>query len=161
MNAWLEGRKSKSATRFDALSAAVTLEGYAITCADRISNHNLATSSAGHAGSYLAEVPDLPELPIVIGFLRPQRASVANKLMIFPQESRQADQAVAFWWDATGDIDQVREVAVAEAAKIGLKALIIAVELRKAFKLPERNLIFGKYNVRKTLQENLMNEANA
>jgi hypothetical protein len=158
MNAWLESRKSKHATRFDALSAAVSLEGYAINCADRISDHNLATSSGGHAGSYLADIPELPELSVVVGFLQPKRASVANKLMIFPQEARQASQAVAFWWDVTADIEQTREAAVQEAAQIGLKALAIAKELRSAFKLPERHLIFGSFNVRKTLQENIKKE---
>lgn len=136
INAWLESRKSKHATRFDALSAAVTLEGYAFTCADKISDHDLAEISDGYAGSYLSSVPDLPELQVVVGFLQPKKAAVANQLMIFPQEVKQADQYIAFWWDVTADPDQVRDAAVGQVAIIGLKALDLAKEIREAFKLP-------------------------
>lgn len=155
MNAWLESRKSKHVTRLDALSAAVSLEGYAIACADRVADHNLAINSGGHTGSYLSDVPELPELPVAIGFLQPKRASVANKLMIFPQEVRQANQAITFWWNLTGDIEETREAAVSETALIGLKALEISAELRNSFKLPERGLTFGELNIQATLQENI------
>jgi hypothetical protein len=155
VNAWLENRKSRTATRLDALSAAVTLEGYAINCADKISNHKLAVDSDGHAGAYLGSVPELSEVKIVIGFIHPKKAFVANKLMIFPQEIRQADQVVAFWWDVTADIEQVREVVVCEVAKVGLRAHALAAELRSAFGLPSRGLVFGKFDVYHTLKKGL------
>lgn len=152
INAWLDSRKSKHATRFDALSTAVALEGYALTCADKMSDHNLALSSNGHAGSFLGSVPELPELSVVAGFLHPKKASVANRLMIFPQEIRQADQYIAFWWDVAADVDQTRSVAVGEVAQIGLNALVLATDIREAFKLPIRELVFGEFNVRQMLE---------
>lgn len=155
INAWLENRKSKHATRFDALNAAVTLEGYAVTCADKISDHDLALSSDGHAGSFLGSVPDLPEMSVVAGFLRPKKASVANRLMIFPQEVRQADQYIAFWWDVTADVDQMRNAAVTQVAQIGLKALELATDMRGVFNLPSRILVFGNFNVRQSLENSV------
>jgi hypothetical protein len=98
INAWLEARRSRWNTRLDALRAAITLEGYAVTCADKIADHGNAVSSAGHAGSLMGSVPDFPEVTVAAGFLRPRRASVANRLLVFPQEVRQADQAASFWW---------------------------------------------------------------
>jgi hypothetical protein len=161
MNAWLESRKTKHATRFDALSAAVSLEGYAITCAERVADHKIASASGGHAGAYLADIPDFEQISISVGFIHPSKASVANKLMIFPQEVRQASQAVAFWWDVTGDIEETREAAVSEASRIGLRALGIAKELRFYFNLPERALIFGEFDVSATLQENVKQDSSS
>jgi hypothetical protein len=161
INAWLDSRKSKHATRFDALSAAVTLEGYALTCADKIADHDLALSSDGHAGAFLGSVPEFPKLSVVAGFLRPKKASVANRLMIFPQEIRQADQQIAFWWDVTADVEQMRVAAVVQVSQIGLKALDLAIDIRDAFKLPTRELVFGKYNVRKTLEANIREHSDA
>ncbi|MBI1309806.1 hypothetical protein GC176_00750 [bacterium] len=107
LNAWLDSRKARHETRFNALAAAVTLEGYAITCAEKLCDHDLADSSDGHAGTHLASVPALPDLAVVTGFLRsdflmflvrPRKADIADRLLTFPQEVRQADQAVSFWW---------------------------------------------------------------
>lgn len=152
-NAWLEGRKTKWSTKLDALTGAVALEGYAITCADKLADHQTAMSSCGHAGSLIGSVPDLPQLSVVAGFLRPRKASVANRLLVFPQNVRQADQAAAFWWNVVGDMDAARNATVLHTARIGLEALSLARELRAAFDLPSRELIFGAYDVRKVLEK--------
>ena len=155
ITAWLERGRTKHTTRFDALSAAVALEGYAIQCADRLSDHELAVSSGGHAGAPIGNVPELPELSVVAGFLRPKKASIANRIMVFPQEIRQADQYVAFMWDVTADIEEVRDAAVSKAASMGLQALLLAEDIRSAFKLPARELEFGKFDVRAVLERSL------
>ena len=161
INAWLDNRKSKHATRFEALSAAVTLEGYALVCADKIADHDLALSSDGHAGTFLGSVPEFPELSIVAGFLRPKKASVANRLMIFPQDIRQADQQITFWWDVTADEEQTRAEAVMQVSQVGIKALDLALDIREAFKLPARELVFGNYDVRQTLTANIKEHSDA
>lgn len=153
INAWLDARKSRHSTRLDALRAAVALEGYAITCADKISEHEDAVASDGHSGTPLASVPNVPELSVGPGFLRPRRAAVVNQLLIFPQEVRQADQAASFWWDVVGDMDATRNEAVWQTARMGLHALNLASDIRKAFALPRRELIFGEHNVRGLLDE--------
>lgn len=153
INEWLDSRKSKRATRLDALSTAVALEGYAITCADKLADHDTAVQSEGAAGAFIGTVPKLPNLPVVSGFLGTQKASVANRLMVFPQEIDQADQAARFWWDVVGDRDAARAAAVGQVAKVGLQSLNLARDIRAAFKLPNRDLVFGKYDVYKVLQE--------
>lgn len=155
INAWLEARKDKHSTRFEALSVAVSLEGYTITCADLLSGHDLAMSSGGHAGSYMGRVPPLPELSLTAGFLKPYRAKVAGRLMAFPQEVRQADQVAAFLWGVTADVDAVRESSAAQVAKMGMKAIELAKDIRKAFGLPKRELVFGKYDIHESLINSL------
>lgn len=153
INYWLQSRKERHVTRFDALTATISLEGYAISCADKLSDHDLARSSDGHAGNYMGSLPELPELSVVAGFLKPEKARVADRLMFFPYEVRQADQVAAFLWQVTTDVDAVRETSAAQAAKMGLRALELASDIRKAFKLPQRSVVFGVFDVRKILEE--------
>jgi hypothetical protein len=153
INFILEHRKAKQASKIEALTIAISLEGYAITCADKLVDHDTATSSGGHAGSLLASLPDLPPLSVVAGFLRPGRESIANKIMTFPQEVRQADQLVSFWWDVVGDEDAMRQAAVYQVAQMGLQSLNLASEIRTEFNLPIRDLIFGEYDVRQILEK--------
>lgn len=153
INEWQHSRRVKHSARFEALSAAVLLEGYAIECAERISDHDLAVDSAGHAGAFLGKVPDLPRLCVAASLLRPRKAALADRLMTFPQDARQADQFVAFWWDVTADTEEAREAAVTKAAQIGVQAAHLASALRTEFKLPPRNLLFGQFDVRKALEK--------
>lgn len=155
VNAWLESRREKHSTRFKALSAAVTLEGYAIACAEAISHNDLAEQSLGHAGAFMGGVPELPSISVPAGFLKPAKAKVADRLMVFPQKIRQADQWVGLQWDFTAEVEAVREAAVEQSAQIGLAAIGLASDIRKTFKLPERQLIFGFFDVEKTLRKNL------
>ena len=153
INFWLQSRKERHVTRFDALTAAIILEGYAISCADKLSNHALAKASDGHAGTFMESLPELPKLSIVAGFLKPARARVADRLMFFPYEVRQADQVATFLWDVTTDVDAVREASVAQAAKMGLYALDLSADIREAFKLPKRKIVFGAFDVREVLEK--------
>ena len=109
INAWLENRREKHSTRFEALSAAVTLEGYAITCAEAIFHNGLAEQSLGHAGAFMGSVPKFPTITVPAGFLKPEKAKVADRLMVFPQEIRQADQWVGLQFDFTAEVEAVRE----------------------------------------------------
>ncbi|WP_431024180.1 hypothetical protein [Halomonas sp. H5] len=155
INAWLESRRERHSTRFEALSAAVTLEGYAITCAEAISHNDIAEQSLGHAGAFMGSVPEFPTISVPAGFLKPEKAKVADKLMVFPQEIRQADQWVGLQWDFTAEVEAVREAAVEQSAQMGLSAIELASNIRKAFNLPERKLIFGVFDVEKTLRKAL------
>ncbi|OLO09171.1 hypothetical protein BTW08_02895 [Salinicola sp. MH3R3-1] len=153
INAWLENRKDRQATKFDALSAAVSLEGYAITCAENLADHDLAKASDGHAGSFIGRVPDLPDLSVVAGFIKPQKAEIAHRLMVFPQEVRQADQVAAFLWDVAVDVEATRAAAADQAARMGLYASELAKDIRRVFLLPKRDLVVGEFDVNKVLKE--------
>lgn len=151
---WRESWKNKRSTKLEALNIAVILEGYVIRCADRIAAHETAVSSEGYAGSYMGSVPNYPELKISAGFLRPRKAALANNLLVFPQTVEQADQEAAFWWDVVGDLDAARNAAKICSARVGLSSITLAKEIREAFDLPGRKLIFGKYDIQGVLEEN-------
>ena len=76
-------------------------------------------------------------MSIVAEFIRPRKALVANRLLVFPQEVSQADQFVAFWWDVTAGVDETRQAAAYKAAETGLQALVLAKDIRKALNFPE------------------------
>lgn len=151
INAWLETRKSKQATKLDALKVAIELEGFALDCADKLQEHGTAISSQGLAGAILGRMPDMPQLNIAVGFLRPKKAKVANRLLIFPQEYAQAEQTLSFWWDVVGDPEYNTTEVTNQTAMIGLKAIKLAQDIRAAFKLPNRELVFGNYEVKSIL----------
>jgi hypothetical protein len=158
INAWLESRKSTWSTKLDALKTAVSLEGYAITCADKLTDHGTAVSSKGHAGSFMGGVPEFPELSVAVGFLKTKKASVANRLLVFPQEIYQAEQYVSGYWDCVGDPEGTREAAVEQVAKMGKQSLDLAKDIRSAFDLPNRELVFGQYSVHDVLEEYTKND---
>ena len=153
---WLQGRKSKQNARYDALAAAVALEGYAIECATAVINHDLVGESDGHAGAPMSKIPNVPELPkitVVAEFLRPDKAALASQLLSLPQLVLQAQQHVEFLWDVTGEPEIAAETLGKEAAKVALGALGLAKGLRKEFALPSRDLTFGTFDVEKTLKD--------
>lgn len=51
VNEMLKVRRDRPSERLGALKAAVTLEGYALHCAEKVADHKTAIDSAGHAGS--------------------------------------------------------------------------------------------------------------
>ena len=78
---------------------------------------------------------------------------------MLPQELKQAQQHVSFWWEVVGDPDCYHNAAVDQSAKVGVKALALASDLRSAFQLPPRELVFGDYDVHKVLSENIRDSA--
>lgn len=158
---WWQSRRHRSSTRFEALKVAVLLEGYAMACAKKISDHGTAVSSDGHAGEYMASVPQLPELQITAGLLQPKKASVGNALVVFPQLVEQAEQEAEFWLDVVGDIDCARNAATKSSGRLGLQSIELASQIRQAFSLPDRKLVFGSYDVKNTLKDAAASTANA
>ncbi len=161
INEWLRSRVAKQTARFDALAAAVSLEGYGISCAQAIINHDLVYDSEGHTGAPLPRVPELPDLPrisVVAEFLRPRKGALIDRVLSLPQKIHQAQQHVEFWWDVTADREDTSDVLAKHAAGIGLEAIDLAADLRTDFDLPSRDLVFGELDVRRTLQERLTHE---
>jgi hypothetical protein len=106
----------------------------------------------------MGRVPDFPELSVAVGFLKKKKASVANRLLVFPQEIYQAKQHVAAYWDCVGDPEGTTEVAVEQVAKMGSQSLALAKDIRFAFNLPCRELVFGPFSVHDILKEYAKNE---
>ena len=63
-------------------------------------------------------------------------------------------------WDVSADVEVARSIAVSEVAHIGLKALVIATEIRSVFRFPIRELVFGEFNVRQTLESSSKEKIN-
>jgi hypothetical protein len=155
---WLQARTSKQNARFDALTAAIALEGYAIESAAAVINHDLVRQSDGHAGAPIQKVPDIPELPriTVVGeFLRPRKAALASRMLSLPQHAFEAQQHVEFIWEVTGEPSEAAEIIGKESAKVALGAVNLARDLRKQFDLPSRDLRFGNLDVEESLQETI------
>jgi len=159
LTAWRDVRNEKRITRVDALRAAVAIEGYAIECAHTIADHENAESSDDYVGKRIRAVPALPDFTLTVGLLQPRKAAIAHRLAVFPQEIKQAEQSAAFWWDVTADMEIARTATVHGTARVGLEGLAIADELRAAFKLPSRCLVFGPFDVRKCLVSALPRDA--
>lgn len=154
ITAWSERRAVRKQTRFDALKAAVVLEGYAIECFNSGEKHKLAFESDGHAGELLNKVPEIPTIQIVSGFLQPKKAAVADKLMKFPQELLQENQSIEFCWDIA-EHEMALDAALKSVSKMGIEALDIALELREIFKLPTRRLVIGTHDIKAILTERI------
>lgn len=152
LNSWLESRKARRFEKLDALKIAVALEGYAIGCADKIGDHRTAESSDGHAGRYMANLPSLPDMDVSPGLWNGRKVNAVGDMLIFTQEICQAEQRVVFWWDVVGDMECVRNEAVEQSAKMGLRSIEIASNIREAFGLPERELVFGEYEIKAVLK---------
>lgn len=162
INEWLRSRSAKQTAKYEALKAAVSLEGYGISCAQAIISHDVVADSGGHAGATLSRVPDLPDIPkvaVVAEFLRPRKGALMDRMLSFPQKIEQAQQHVDFWWDVTADREDTLDVLVKHAAGIGLEAVHLAADLRAAFNLPSRELVFGRLDVRETLQQKVSSDA--
>ncbi len=149
INAWIESWKSRRSTKLDALTVAVELDGYAMTCSEKLSEHDVASISDGSVGNYLGRVPDLPELYMGAGFFCRRKANPANRILVFPQEVCQVDQPISFWWNV-GEPGAMRSVAEKQVAKIGFMSSNLASELGEEFNLSGRDLssettMFEKY----------------
>lgn len=156
INEWLRSRSAKQTAKYDALEAAVVLEGYGASSARAIINHDLVAESGGHAGAPLRRVPELPDLPrvkVVAEFVRPRKGALMDRMLSLPQMVEQAQQFVDFWWDVTADPEDTSDVLATQSALVGAEAVDLAAALRAEFGLPNRELVFGTFDVKETLQE--------
>ncbi len=143
---WRHKRSRTESARHLAIRIAFELEGYAIDCAEKANDHQLACSSAGHAGTYLGTVPAPPSLPESTAYSLID-ADVLEAILDFPQRCKMASSEAAFWWDAVGDMDCVRTAASGNTIKMGALAIRIAQRLRQRHRLPTRDLTFGEWDI--------------
>jgi hypothetical protein len=151
---WRQFRSREDSVRHLSLRLAFHLEGYAIECANKIGDHELATDSDGHAGRYLGSVPQPPALPESTAFML-IKAELLEAILDFPQRCQMADEETRFVWEVVGDPDSVRTAAQENAVKMGEHALYLAGRIRRECKLPKRDLTFGKWNAHKFFETEL------
>jgi hypothetical protein len=61
-------------------------------------------------------------------------------VLSMPNELALADQAISFWWDVVGDQDCMQTEANHQSGRSGLKAWLLAAELRKRCRIPASTL---------------------
>ncbi len=143
---WRHRRSRKDRIRHLALRIVFSLEGYAIECGEKLSDHKLAMDHDGQAGKYMSNVPQPPSFPDSLDYAL-MKSEILEAILDFPQRCQMADREPAFWWDVIADIDCVRNAASENTVKMGVRAIQLAQRIRKEYKLPERNLTFGKWDI--------------
>jgi len=151
--ALIERRKNKLSNQLSALKSAITLEGYAIDCANALSKHELAESSNGCAGTLLSRPLELPTFEIDPSLLALSKGRVADSMLTLEQEYQQANQTLEFLWDVSADPEECVEEGRIQARKLGALALALARDIRIASKLPKRAMNIGGFDVCKSLTE--------
>lgn len=120
--------KRKRQSSFSALYLAIALESYASECSTTISESETFEASDGYAGKPHGNVPDLPEFSSSIDW-QPLGIAATTKAMSFSVEVRNTQAMIRDAWEF-GDEDEVVLEVREEAARLGIKALAIASELR-------------------------------
>ena len=143
---WRHRRSRKDRIRHLALRIVFSLEGYAIECGEKLNDHMLATDNDGHAGTYMVTVPQPPAFPDSLDYAL-IKSDILEAILDFPQRCTMAGREPAFWWDVIADIDCVRNAAAENTIKMGEHAIRLALQIRKEYKLPQRDLTFGKWNI--------------
>ena len=127
---WWKANKDGS---YDALYLALALESYAGTCASALSESETYESSEGHAGSPHGSVPDLPDYPSSIEW-KPLGIKQTTDAMSFRVEIETAKAMIHDHWEFLDEEDVVPLVRE-RVARLGQKALNLAIEFRKAWNI--------------------------
>ncbi len=147
-------RQRADAAEYLALQLAFLLEGYAIDCAGKVSDHSMAVSSEGHVGKEIGAVPASPSFPESDAYKLLDRA-ILNDLLDFPQRCRMAQEAAMAWWDVVGDEDACSTAMLENTLSMGGAAIEIAKGLRKKYALGDRSLKFGEWDIESFFVEEL------
>lgn len=121
--------KSERDGKFSALYLAIALEDYADKCSSLISDSQNYQNSDGHAGSPRGNLDHMPDFPSAIEW-KPLGIKDATKAMSFRVEVASTQSMISGHWEF-GDEEDVPPVVREEAARLGMKALDLAIALRK------------------------------
>ena len=142
--------KSKLEGSFSALYLAIALEAYADKCSSLISDSQNYDSSDGNAGAARGNLDDMPEYPEAIEW-KPLGIKDATKAMSFRVEVDTTKSMISGHWEF-GDDEDVPPVVREEAARLGIKALNLAIALRKKWGI-EAVAYVGDWNVKSYLND--------
>jgi hypothetical protein len=153
-------RKRTDSLQYLALRLAFIFEGYAISCAEKESDHSTAVEHDGHAGRLLGSVPDAPTLPEsdAYEFLDSDILSDAFDL---PQRVMMADRFASFWWDTVGDRDSFYTEVGHQTLQMGAMAMEVAGKIRRRYRLPARPLVIGTWDIGAYLKDEVRKIAEA
>lgn len=151
LTAFIDSRKTNKDGSFAALYLAVALESYASDCLSVLSDSENYESSDGHAGSAHGNVPDLPDYPASIEW-KPFGIKRTTEAMSFRVEVVSAKAMLSDFWDVVGDEDEIVPVMRQETARLGKKALRLAIEFRASWDIPPVDYE-GDWNIKTRLDD--------
>lgn len=135
---------------FSGLYLAIALESYAGDCAAKISDSENYESSGGHAGSPQGNIGDLPDYPATMEW-KPFGIKGTTQALSFRVEVETTKTMIRDSWEF-GDEDDIVPLVREEAARLGVKALTLAIDIRKQWKIDPVDYS-GEWNVRQYLDE--------
>jgi len=140
--------------KYLALRLAFLFEGYAVDCADKLADHNLADESGAHAGSFIGKVPEIISLPLEGGHKLLDQG-LLNDIFDFPQRCIMANRNAMFWEEVVGDRDCCTNALAQNTVDMGARAMDIGKRLREMYKLDFRQLSYGDFDMGKFLEGEL------
>lgn len=152
---WSERRSTGRAAHYLAVRVVCVLDQYVERCAEVVSDDGLSFGQRNPDGCLEPQVP-LPGAPIFpedvdwksIGH------DLMYRLLSMPAEVEEADQVIEFVGSAVAfppDYDEFFEERSYQYGRIGLKASELADELRKIYRIPQRER--GNWNPIEKLSE--------
>jgi len=150
----VQKEEQKTVVKYLALRLAFLFEGYAVECADKAGDQQLAYDSEGTAGRFIGQVPVMPPLPLEDNhkFLD---HNILNDIYDFPQRCVMANQNAMFWEEVVGDRDSCTNALGINTIKMGVRAINIGNQLRKMYNLSPRLLGYGEFDVENFLKKEL------
>ena len=132
LRGWVADRRE---ARTLALLISASLEKFALECANAIASNDLIRSSGGHAGRRVTKIPDFPDLMPSPAWkvLDPTLATRASNLSF---ERMLGEGQIDFWWEVTGEPDDITGAADNECGGCGYLAWTTADDLRAHYKIP-------------------------
>lgn len=125
--------------RYLAQRLAIILERFSVDCANVINDNDTFDSSGGAAGRRHAQMPVLGAFPSDSDW-KAIDADFMDRVLSMPNEIELANQAISFWCEVEGDEDCMRTETNNRARQRGLKAWLLACELRRRCGIPTSTL---------------------
>jgi hypothetical protein len=142
----------KRDARYVAQRVAIILEKFAVDCANVINDNDLHNQSKGHDGKRHLCLPELGPLPADADW-KALSPKLVDRVLSMPNELALADGAISFWWDVVGDEECMQTETDQRAGTCGLRAWLLASDLRKQYKIPASNLPEIGWNFVDTLRK--------
>jgi len=129
----------KREARYLAQRLSIILEKFAVDCANVVADNELADSSGGTAGERHSSLPIFGSFPSDADW-KAIDPDLMDRVMSMPNELELAGQKIGFWWNVVGDEDCMATEADHQAGRCGLRAWLLAAELRKRCGIPASTL---------------------
>ncbi|MGA2793937.1 MAG: hypothetical protein ABSE69_10445 [Roseiarcus sp.] len=141
----------KKDARYLAQRVAIILEKFAVHCGNSITDNELHDRSEGHAGERHLTLPAIGPFPAEADW-KAIDTDLMDRALSMPNELALADQAILFWWNVVGDEECMQTEANNRAGECGLRAWLLASELRRRCGIPASTLPATSWDFVNTLR---------